>query len=98
MNNPMKEWLSTSYVGQNTIVLDSLESTNDYAKDLLTENPPNGTVILTKTQTKGRGQKTNVWASPEGGLYYSCILNAQQDDKLTMITLICGIACHDAIN
>lgn len=97
MNNPLNEWLQTKYVGRNTLVLDSVESTNDYAKNLLVENPPDGTVVLSRIQTKGRGQKTNSWLSPEGGLYYSCILNALTDDKLTMITLTCGIACHDAI-
>jgi BirA family transcriptional regulator, biotin operon repressor / biotin---[acetyl-CoA-carboxylase] ligase len=97
MNNPLKPWLKTAYIGHNVIKLDSIESTNNLAKDLLTKNPPNGTVIISKIQEKGKGQSDNCWVSPEGGLYYTCILKAKSDEKVTLITLACGVACCYAI-
>lgn len=96
--NPLTPWLDNEFIGHNTIILNDVESTNDYAKQLLSKNPPNGTVIISKTQNKGRGQKTNSWASPVGGLYYSCILELNIHERLTMLTLAFGAACHEAID
>ncbi|MCH2234567.1 MAG: biotin--[acetyl-CoA-carboxylase] ligase [Crocinitomicaceae bacterium] len=55
--------LSTSQI----IWLDAIDSTNNFAANLLkTTKPTNGTVILTKCQEKGRGQRGNVWESESG--------------------------------
>ncbi len=44
-----------------------LHSTNDFALELLkTQKPLAGTVVLALSQTKGRGQRTNVWESESG--------------------------------
>jgi len=85
------------YVANHVIYLDEINSTNDYAKSLLNSNPANGTGIIAKKQTNGRGQQDHNWSSPEGGLYYTCILNTNLIQNITMITLACGLACHDAI-
>ena len=96
--NPLTTWLDNEFIGHNAIILNDVESTNDYAKQLLSTNPPNGTVIISKMQNNGRGQKANSWVSPVGGLYYSCILNLNIHERLTMLTLACGAACHEAID
>lgn len=98
MGNPLKRWLQTRYIGQNAVILDEIVSTNYFAKELLSKNPKNGTVIIAKKQTGGRGQRSNVWISPEGGLYYSCIINAKAEEKITLITLACGLAVSDTVN
>lgn len=98
MDNPLKYWLQTDFIAQNTIVLGDIDSTNDFARQLIATNPPTGTVIISRTQTKGRGQKHNIWASPDGGLYYSCILHSNNHENLTMMTLACGIACRETIS
>ena len=47
----------TQYLGKNLILLQSIPSTNSYAKEILTKSKPkNGTVILAEEQTAGRGQ------------------------------------------
>ena len=97
MHNPLKEWLETNNIGQNIIILDNIDSTNVYAKDLLNHKPPTGTVIIAKTQSGGKGQKSNYWDSPEGGLYYTSILPAISHERITMITLTVGLACQEAI-
>lgn len=54
----------TQYLGKNLILLQSIPSTNSYAKELLTKSKPkNGTVILAEEQTAGRGQSENIWQS-----------------------------------
>lgn len=49
------------------IVLESVASTNDYAMELLAvRKPPEGTVIVARDQTNGRGQGENRWESEPG--------------------------------
>jgi len=51
----------------NFIVKNSLDSTNTYAKELIaSKNCEDRTVIVAESQTKGRGQHTNVWESEDG--------------------------------
>lgn len=62
--------------GVNIILVDSLDSTNNYASKLLAKGPvEEGTVILTFRQTQGRGYGKNVWESEfHQNLTFSLIL------------------------
>jgi BirA family biotin operon repressor/biotin-[acetyl-CoA-carboxylase] ligase len=56
--------MDTLFLGQNLIELDVVDSTNNYAANLLnTTNVHDGTVILAYHQEKGRGQRGNIWHS-----------------------------------
>ncbi|RZK11827.1 MAG: biotin--[acetyl-CoA-carboxylase] ligase [Flavobacterium sp.] len=49
------------------IKLDAIDSTNDFLKELLTNNDPeNFTIITAEAQNKGRGQMGSVWVSEKG--------------------------------
>ncbi|WP_010478602.1 biotin--[acetyl-CoA-carboxylase] ligase [Thermococcus zilligii] len=61
------------------IHLDEVDSTNDYAKSIAEESPE-GTVVIAKRQTAGKGRKGRSWASPEGGLWMSVILKPERTD------------------
>jgi BirA family biotin operon repressor/biotin-[acetyl-CoA-carboxylase] ligase len=63
-------------IGSKVIFKHSLESTNNYASDLLKqEKLPEGTVIHSNYQTAGRGQQGNTWESEAGkNLLLSVIL------------------------
>lgn len=62
-------------VGSNLICLDSIDSTNNYAKKLADEGFPHGTVVLAQQQTGGRGRQGKSFSSPaEKGLYLSVLL------------------------
>ena len=50
------------------IYLAEVDSTNDYAMKILRKNPqfpssPNGFLVTTSEQTKGKGQRGNIWSS-----------------------------------
>lgn len=65
-------------LGGNLICLDSVDSTNNYAKQLAEQGAPHGTVILTRTQTGGRGRQGKSFSSPAGkGLYLSVLLRPE---------------------
>lgn len=55
------------FIGKNVISLETVDSTNDYAKQLLSsQKPTDGTLIIAKAQTKGRGQLGNIWQTETG--------------------------------
>ncbi len=57
---------STLFEKDRLILLQNIHSTNDYAWELLSTLPSEGTVIQALEQSKGRGQKGNVWESEPG--------------------------------
>lgn len=55
---------NTFFIGKVLITLDSVDSSNNYALELLqTKCPTEGTLVYAKEQTMGRGQRGNVWIS-----------------------------------
>lgn len=66
-------------IGVKVIQLDEVGSTNEYAKTIAHE-VPEGTVVIAKRQTAGRGRKGRSWASPEGGIWMSVILKPPRVD------------------
>jgi BirA family transcriptional regulator, biotin operon repressor / biotin---[acetyl-CoA-carboxylase] ligase len=68
--------MPTLFIGNNTIRLPIVESTNAYAQDLAKQlKVPEGTVIITDNQTLGRGQRGNSWlCEPGKNLTFSLIL------------------------
>ena len=63
-----------AFTGKNLIRLPETSSTNTLALELLKDDPPDGTVIMTYFQKSGRGQKGNTWyAQPGKSLTFSVI-------------------------
>ena len=63
-------------IGNNTISLLTVTSTNEYVRKLLDDGqPPDGTVIIAGEQTKGKGYGSNIWISQSGkNLTFTIIL------------------------
>ena len=60
--------ISGLIIGQNTIYLDKVASTNDYLRELLSNFKPlaEGTAILAGEQFQGKGQRGSTWVSEPG--------------------------------
>jgi BirA family biotin operon repressor/biotin-[acetyl-CoA-carboxylase] ligase len=67
---------SNLFIGLNRIHLERVDSTNNYARQLVRDKMPvEGTVVTATAQTEGRGQRTNSWYSePDLNLTASYIL------------------------
>ena len=51
-------------IGSKYINLESADSTNNYLKQLvISDKPTDGTVVIAREQTEGRGQMGNIWES-----------------------------------
>jgi BirA family transcriptional regulator, biotin operon repressor / biotin---[acetyl-CoA-carboxylase] ligase len=69
--------MSSNLIGNNIIRLDSVDSTNNYAAKLINQpNIPFGTVIMSRFQTSGKGQRASNWISSKNeNLLFSIILD-----------------------
>ena len=67
----------TLFLGKKIIELDSVDSTNNYAANLISQTKVlDGTVIMAYFQSQGRGQRGNDWmASPGENLTISIIVS-----------------------
>ncbi len=92
-----KNTLSTNLIGQSIQYYPELNSTNTKAWELISKNSPNGTVVITDNQLKGRGRQANKWMStPNKSLTYSIILYPKvQPNKMNLYSLIAGLAITD---
>lgn len=80
------------------VVLDTVPSTNDIARDLAAEGAGEGTVVLAEGQTAGRGRMGRVWHSPRGlGLFVSVLFRPRAPvSELTRWTLGAAVAACEA--
>jgi len=75
--------LAGQRLGGRVLCFETLESTNDRALELLGAGEPEGALILTEQQTRGRGRRDRVWESPHGmGIYASLVLRPRLPSRL----------------
>ena len=81
------------------LVYDTLPSTNDLAKTLARQGAPQGTVILARNQTQGRGRMGRFFHSPQdSGIYMSLILRPHcPPTELMHLTCAVGWAMCQAV-
>lgn len=88
--------LQTESLGHKVVVLETVDSTNDYAKQHLDTH---GEVVIADEQTAGRGRLGRTWLSPQGkGLWMTCVLILEQSlESLQVVTLAAGLAVAQAL-
>ena len=92
--------LNTKIIGKNIIILESVDSTNTYLKELGAQGAEEGTVVITTNQTCGKGRLGRKWESQQGkSLAISILLRPKNlcigDCAITPLT---GIAVANGIN
>ena len=78
--------LNTKFLGKRVYYFDSIDSTQNFAMEIASNDNENGTVIVSKKQTKGRGRIKRKWKSPTGGIWMSIIIHPKFD--VTYATLV----------
>ncbi|MDB5281209.1 MAG: biotin--[acetyl-CoA-carboxylase] ligase, partial [Bacteroidota bacterium] len=90
---------NTLFTGKNIIALDSIDSTNNYTKDLLSKSRPvEGTIVTAREQFAGRGQMGNNWATEAGkNITLSLILYPDflEADKQFFLNMAVALAIKD---
>lgn len=95
----LKSLLHNKIIGKNLIVLDSVNSTNDYLKKLGNEGCENGTVVAAREQTRGKGRLGRTWQSKkDDGIAFSVLLRPNvAPSEISAITPLAGLAVCKAI-
>lgn len=94
----IKNSLKDEYKNTKILVLDRVDSTNNYAKKYAVDTKEN-LIVLANEQTAGRGRRGRSFASPEKGIYMSMVLRPQIDLKeVYFSTILTVVAVHRALS
>jgi BirA family biotin operon repressor/biotin-[acetyl-CoA-carboxylase] ligase len=76
-----------------------IDSTNAVAMTLGEQEEPHGTIVIAEEQTAGRGRAGHGWYSEKtNGIYMTVLLRPPiAPQQAPLITLVAGLAVHDAI-
>ena len=80
--------LNTKFLGKRVYYFDSTDSTQNFAVEIASNDNENGTVIISKKQTGGRGRMKRKWKSPTGGIWLSIIIHPKFDVSYTTLVPI----------
>ncbi len=93
--NLINRGLNLSVLQLHVEVFNELNSTNLEAKRRITEGITQDLLIVSSSQTAGRGRHNRTWFSPEGGLYFSLIMKpclGPQFAPLSSLLCACAVA------
>ena len=82
----IKEDLNTKFLGNRIYYFDTIDTTQNFAMKIASEKNEDGSVVISKKQTGGRGRMKRKWKSPVGGIWMSIIINPKFD--VTYTTLV----------
>ncbi|MBV9655220.1 MAG: biotin--[acetyl-CoA-carboxylase] ligase [Acetobacteraceae bacterium] len=78
---------------------DRLASTSDEIRRLAETGAPNGTVVLARQQTQGRGRVGRAWSSPAGNLHLSILLRPELPARrIAELGFLAGLAAAEAVD
>ena len=92
------ENLKTKFIGKRVYYFDSIDSTQNFALKIASKDNENGTVIISKKQTGGKGRMKRKWVSPVGGIWMSVIIHPDFDiSNTTLVPIATSLALCKAI-
>lgn len=83
--------LKTRFIGHRTIYRPRVTSTMEVARQEAERGAVEGTVVVAREQTAGRGRLQRAWLSPPGGLAFSIILRPTTD-RLPYLVMVASLA------
>ena len=94
------EKINTMYIGRPTLIIDSVDSTNEEVKRRARQGDRQGLTVVSDEQTLGKGRLGRVWKSPRGTSIYESILLRPElaPSQVPCITLVAGLALCNTIN
>ena len=94
----IKENLNTEFLGKRVYYFDAIDTTQNFAIKIASKGNENGTVIIAKKQTGGRGRIKRKWKSPVGGIWMSVIIYPKFDISFTtLVPIATSVALSIAI-
>ena len=82
----IKEDLNTRFLGKRIYYFNTIDTTQNFAMKIASKKNEDGSIIISKKQTGGRGRMKRKWRSPVGGIWMSVIIHPKFD--ITYATLV----------
>jgi BirA family biotin operon repressor/biotin-[acetyl-CoA-carboxylase] ligase len=90
--------LNTEFLGKRVYYFDTIDTTQNFAMEIASKKNENGTVVISKKQTGGRGRMKRKWKSPAGGIWMSIIIHPKFDVSCaTLVPIATSLALCIAI-
>ncbi len=91
--------LNTKFIAKKIYYFDSVTSTMDVATELGLKNAAEGTLVVSESQTRGRGRLGRGWLSPKyKGIYFSLILRPKVlPSQAPILTLLSAVSICEAV-
>jgi BirA family biotin operon repressor/biotin-[acetyl-CoA-carboxylase] ligase len=90
--------LNTKFLGKKVYYFNTIDTTQNFAMEIVTMNNMNGAIIIAKKQTGGRGRMKRKWKSPVGGIWMSIIIHPKFGvSSTTLVPLAISLALCIAI-
>jgi len=90
--------LDTKFLGKKVYYFNTIDTTQNFAMEIVTRNNMNGTIIIAKKQTGGRGRMKRKWKSPVGGIWMSIIIYPKFSvSSITLVPIAISLALCMAI-
>jgi BirA family transcriptional regulator, biotin operon repressor / biotin---[acetyl-CoA-carboxylase] ligase len=95
----IQNYLSTKIFGRKIYSFDTIDSTNAFAKTLVSQDALEGTLVITEEQTAGKGRQNRQWFSEKGmDLTFSVILYPNiSPERIGIISLLGSLAVAEAV-
>lgn len=74
-----------------------VDSTNNEIKRLAESGAKEGCVVISRSQTSGKGSKGRTFISPDGGLYLSILLHPKEAEHITAMAAVAGAKAIKAV-
>ena len=90
--------LNTEFLGKRVYYFDAIDTTQNFAAKIASNGNENGTIIISKKQTRGKGRMKRKWKSPVGGIWMSIIIHPKFDiSYATLVPIATSLALCIAI-
>lgn len=94
----LKRYMNACALRGPVYAFEHIGSTMEEAHRLAAEGAQEGTLVYAVRQSHGRGRLGRVWASPEGGAYFSIILRPRRPaSDIAQLSLIAGLATVEGL-
>ncbi len=81
----ISDGLQTDIIGRKIYYFEKIDSTQNFALELAQKPHENGSVVIAKIQTQGRGRLNRKWVSPKGGIWMSILLRPNFEPAYTSL-------------
>ena len=94
----IKEDLNTKFLGNRIYYFNTIDTTQNFAMSIASKKNEDGSVVISKKQTGGKGRMKRKWRSPVGGIWMSIIIHPTFDATYaTLVPIATSLALCIAI-